>query len=669
MNRKARRATTKKTDKSAKAAPGRSRTGTRSDLGHIVSLFDGALRSHRSGRYAEAVAFYDRIVAGNPNLASVHCNRGVALAHLGRSAEAEAAYTRAIAIKPDLPEVHNNLGELLRKLGRYDEAAQALARAVALNPRYAEALGNTLKDQGRPREAEIAYRAAIALAPHTAQTHNNLGAILFDLERLDEAELALRHALTLAPDLSEAHLNLGNVLKEQGRLGEAETACRRASELNPQAAEPHCSLGNVLVKLDRFKEAEAAYRCALVLNPDLAEAHHNLGVTLKFLGRLVEAREAIDRAIALAPRKAVYLLSLGELKRFTDDDPAIAVMQDLLAGAAQLPPKERINLHFALAKAYDDIGRRDEGFRELLAGNTLKRRNTAYDEAAALTEIARTAEVFSPVLIERLQGGEPSAVPIFVIGMPRSGSTLIEQILASHPQVSGVGELPLLADTMAEIAQRRGSAFPDAMADLTGGELRQFGARYVADITAFAPDAARIVNKTLSNFIYAGLIHLALPQARIIHAVRDPVATCMSCFSKLFAAGQFYCYDLAELGRYYRHYRMLMEHWHRVLPPGRILDVRYEDVVADLEGQARRMIAYCGLDWDQRCLAFHETERPVLTASAVQVRQPLYRAALDRGRDYHNHLAALLAELSGGGEAEPHSALRCGGEPDSRDAA
>jgi tetratricopeptide (TPR) repeat protein len=670
MNRKARRAADKKTRKGTDPAPSRNRTETGSS--RIASLFAEAIRCQQSGQHAEAVAFYDRIVADNPNLASVHCNRGVALVSVGRFADAEAAYASAIAIKPELPEAYNNLGELLRNLGRYDEAAQALARAVALNPHYAEAfgnLGNTLKDQGRPRDAETVYRAAVALAPHTAQAHNNLGAILFDLERLDEAEQALRHALTLAPDLSEAHLNLGNVLKELGRFGEAEIACRRASELNPQTAEAHCSLGNVLVKLDRFEEAEAAYRCALALEPGLAEAHHNLGVTLKFLGRLAEAREAVDRAIALAPRKAVHFLSLGELKSFADDDPAIAAMEDLLVDTARLPVKEQINLHFALAKAYDDVGRRDDGFRQLLAGNTLKRRNAAYDEAAALTEIARTAEVFSPELIRKFPGGEPSAVPIFVIGMPRSGSTLIEQILSSHPQVSGVGELPLLADAAAEIGKSRGSSLPDVMADLSGDELRQFGARYVAEITAFAPDAARIVNKTLSNFIHAGLIHLALPRARIIHAVRDPVATCMSCFSKLFAAGQFYCYDLAELGRYYRHYRALMEHWHRVLPPGRILDMRYEDVVADLEGQARRMIAYCGLDWDERCLAFHETERPVLTASAVQVRQPLYRAALDRGRDYHDHLAPLLAELSGDGGSEPHSAPRCDGDTDSRDAA
>jgi hypothetical protein len=213
--------------------------------------------------------------------------------------------------------------------------------------------------------------------------------------------------------------------------------------------------------------------------------------------------------------------------------------------------------------------------------------------------------------------------------------------------VSGGGELPNLGKAVTGAARTAGSNCPDAMSLLSGKSLRQLGTGYVAEIMPLAPAAMHIVNKTLSNFLYAGLIHLALPNARIIHAVRDPVDTCLSCFSKLFAFGQHYTYDLAELGRYYRHYRALMDHWHRALPPGRILDVHYEDVVADLEGQARRITAHCGLDWDRRCLAFHENERPVLTASSTQVRQPLYRTAIGRAQHYQEFLGPLLAELSG----------------------
>jgi tetratricopeptide (TPR) repeat protein len=635
MNRKLRRAADKKSRHSSR----------------IASLFAEALRCQQSGRHAEAVACYDRIVVHNPDLAAVHCNRGVALTALTRLADAEAAYTRAIALKPDQPEAYNNLGEVYRRLGRYDEAAPALARAVALNPRYAEAfgnLGNTLKDLGRLNDAETAYRTAVALAPDVAQAHNNLGAVLCDLGRLDEAEQALRQALTLSPHFLDAYLNLGNVLVEQGRFGEAETVWRRAIEFDPGHAEAHFSLGNVLVKLERLAAAETAYRRAIALKPDLAEAHYNLGVALKLLGRLGEARAAVERAVQLAPRKAIYLHGLSEFKHFTAGDPHLAAMEDLLADIAALPTQQQINLHFGLAKAYDDLGCHDDAFHQLLAGNRLQRRTIAYDEATTLSEIERTGEIFSHELMRKLQGrGEQSQVPIFIIGMPRSGSTLIEQILASHPQVCGGGELPIFAGAVADIGKSCGVSFPGAMMHLSGQELQQLAARYLAEIIPLAPTAARIVDKTLSHFLYAGLIHLALPQARIIHAVRDPIATCLSCFSKLFTSGQLYSYDLAELGRLYRHYRALMDHWHRVLPPGRILDVRYEDVVADLAGQSRRLIAHCGLDWDERCLAFHKTERPVLTASAVQVRQPLYREALGRTRHYANHLAPLFAELSG----------------------
>jgi Sulfotransferase family len=244
--------------------------------------------------------------------------------------------------------------------------------------------------------------------------------------------------------------------------------------------------------------------------------------------------------------------------------------------------------------------------------------------------------------------GEPSSAPIFIIGMPRSGTTLIEQIMASHPHMFGAGELPNLSEIATAISPTNGPAppFPDVMFDVSPEHLRLLGSRYVAGIRRLAPTARHIIDKMPSNFLFAGFIHVLLPNARIIHAMRDPTDTCLSCFSKLFTAGQHFSYDLAELGRYYRHYQILMSHWRRILPPGRILDVRYEDVVVDLEGQARRIITHCGLEWDPRCLDFHKTRRPVHTASAIQVRQPLYRGAVGRAQRYSRFLEPLLAELS-----------------------
>jgi len=269
-----------------------------------------------------------------------------------------------------------------------------------------------------------------------------------------------------------------------------------------------------------------------------------------------------------------------------------------------------------------------------------------------LGELDRARQVFSPEFIRKERGGESSAKPIFIIGMPRSGTTLIEQILASHPQVFGAGELTLFERAIGDVRSGIGGAsrgdvsrHPEIVLQMSSDEFQKLGARYLAAIERLAPTASHVTDKMPTNFVFAGLIHLALPHASIIHAVRDPVDTCISCFSKLFTEGNFHTYDLAELGRYYRHYQGLMAHWHQVLPPGRILDVAYEDIVADLEGEARRIMAHCGLPWDARCLDFHSTERVVRTASAAQVRRPIYASSVGRRRAYQSMLGPLLAEL------------------------
>ena len=341
----------------------------------------------------------------------------------------------------------------------------------------------------------------------------------------------------------------------------------------------------------------------------------------------------------LAPQNALYFRTLSEVRSFSPGDPYLAAMEKAAENILLLPTRQQIEMRFALAKAYEDVNRRNDLFQQLLAANALQRKQIQYDETATLAVFKRVQEGFTPALIQAFQSvGEPSALPVFIIGMPRSGTTLIEQIVASHPQVFGAGELPNFGNAVEDILGSR--PLPDA-----ANHIRQLGARYVAEISALAPTATHIVNKTASNFTLVGLIHLALPNARIIHAVRHPADTCVSCFSKLFAAGQYYTYDLTELGRYYRNYQALMEHWRRVLPPGRILDVNYEDVVADLEGQSRRIIAHCGLEWNARCLTFYETERPVRTASAAQVRQPIYSSAIGRWRAYEPFLRPLLTEL------------------------
>jgi len=548
----------------------------------VTALFAKAVRCQQYGKSAKAFRLYSQILALNPGLPEVHYNRGVLYLKAGRFDLAEAAFRDAIALNPDFPEAHNNLGELLRVLGK-----------------------------------------------------------------LDEAELLLRRAIVLRQPYAEAFNNLGNTLKEKQQFTEAEAAFHLAIAHNPRLPEPHSNLGATLLQLGRLEDAKEAIHRAIALRSDFAEAHHNLGLTLKHLGQLAEAQSSIERAIELAPSNALFFLSLSEFKNFAVGDMHLAAMEALDRNIETLSTNQQINLHFALGKAYDDIERYDSAFSHFAAGNLLKRRQIAYDEAKTLAQLDCTRELFTAELFRTSQNaGEPSPIPVFIVGMPRSGSTLIEQILASHPDVYGAGELPNFGDAVASLSNAAGHDFPQAALHLTSEDLRELGARYVAEIAPSAPNSKCIVDKMPSNFLFLGLIYLALPNARIIHAVRDVADTCLSCFSKHFTAGLHHTYDLAELGRYYRHYEALMRHWHRVLPQAKILEVRYEDIVADLESSARRITAHCGLAWDRRCLMFHDTERPIFTASAAQVRRPLYRNAIGRAQPYRKFLEPLLAEVS-----------------------
>jgi hypothetical protein len=260
---------------------------------------------------------------------------------------------------------------------------------------------------------------------------------------------------------------------------------------------------------------------------------------------------------------------------------------------------------------------------------------------------SRGSRLFLALLKKKARHGERSHLPVFILGMPRSGTSLVEQILASHPRVLGAGELTAMDEAIGTVRTNFGLLpYPDCVPALDAAGVQEIGARYLAQVRRLAPTAtARVIDKMPSNFLVAGLIPLALLNARIIHTVRDPVDTCVSCFSRLFALEHNYTYDLAELGRYYRAYQRLMAHWHHVLPPGRTLNVRYEELVADLDGQARRMVAHCGLDWDDRCLAFHRTQRPVRTPSAMQVRRPIYTSSVGLRRHYEPFLSPLLTAL------------------------
>jgi tetratricopeptide (TPR) repeat protein len=646
-----------------------------SDLGVVLK---------QQGRLDEAAEALRRAVAIKPDLAQAHCNLSDVLREQGKIDEAIASSHAALRTGSALAEVHINLGVLLCDKRRFEEAAAAFTRALAINPSSATAyfnLGHALCEQGKRAEAAAAYRQVIRIMPRSAEAYSCLGVLLHEEGRLDEAvdacqkaiglkpnfagayyNLALafaaqkkfahalagyRRAVEIRPDYAEAHSALGTALRACGKLDDAIAAYRRAITLKPDYAGAHCNLGRALHDQGKSEGAIDALRHGLLLDGSSAEAHNSLGLVLRAVGNLSEGRAALMEAIRLAPTSAKYRRHLSEMIRFRDGDSDLTEMERMLGEADTLAPGERTDLHFALGKAYDDLGRHAEAAQQWLQGNALKRREVSYDAAAMDEGFERIRNAFAQNWLKNQQGvGQSSAIPVFIIGMPRSGTTLVEQILASHPQVFGGGEMKYFADGIRDIEASRHALYPDVASTMTGSHFADLGKRYLTQsLRSARPGALHVTDKMPSNFLFAGLIHLSLPNAPIIHTVRDPVDTCLSCFSKLFADELNYTYDLAELGRYHRQYQLLMAHWKRVLPAGRIFDVRYEELVEDVEGHARRIVAHCGLEWDARCLSFQDNDRPVRTASATQVREPVYKSSVGRWRPYRAFLAPLLQEL------------------------
>jgi len=406
--------------------------------------------------------------------------------------------------------------------------------------------------------------------------------------------------------------NLGLTLARMERFPEALERYRQAEALDPNNADIHHNLGWILEQMHCLEEAVACYQRAVQLGPLVDGSYNNMANCLQSLGRFDEAHEAYRRAIEIAPQSMLYYRNFVQSKRMTLEDPCFVAMQKLAQHADALTPDNQAQLHFAMGHALADLGQNDLSFEHLLKGNAMHRRSVNYNEAMTLDLFGHIPQFLNADVLKAKRGlGDPSASPVFIVGMPRSGSTLIEQILASHPQVFGAGERPdfgkALVGALARSEADHSKLNFDAMHDL------------------------RITDKYPFNFINVGLIHLALPNARFIHSRRAPVEICLSIFSRIFQDVPF-GYDLGELGRYYRAYDALMAHWRAALPEGVMIEVQYEDLVDDLEGNVRRMLAHCGLDWDERCLAFHQTQRQVITASATQVRKPLFRTSLERWR-------------------------------------
>ena len=628
----------------------------------------------RVGRFEEAEIRYRRALHISPHAPDVCNNLGNALRGLGKADEALFYYRRATEQDPSFAEGFNNLGNGLRALGRLEEAVASYHRALEIKPRYAEAwnnTGNVLLDLKRFEDAALSYRAALKIRADFAEAHSNLGNALRGLGQLEEAAASYGRALVVKPDFAAAHSNLGDTLRDLGRLADAAASCARAIELAPDLAGARNSAANVLLDLGKIEEAEAEYKRALSLDPRLAEAAVNLALLLRQRGSPTEAEAYCQQALEVRPDSAEAFVLLAELRADAGDfaaagklfqravaldrdspeawagmvhlrrmsqDDSLWERQAQRVATLRLPPRRAVYLRFALGKYFDDVKDYAQAFENFRLAHELNRAFVPkYDRRQQSIAVDHLIETYDDSWASGVGGPAAEAArPVFIVGMPRSGTTLVEQILGAHPSAFGAGELAYWRDAAREFyaAMQAGESRPEVVTRLSGN--------YLQVLNTLSADAARVLDKMPANFLCLGLIREALPNARIIHVQRDPIDTCLSIYFQHFKNALPYADDLRDLAHFYHEYRRVMAHWRATLPRGVLLEVAYESLVADQESWSRKMLQFVGLPWDQRCLDFHQASRSVMTASKWQVRQKMHAGSIRRWKNYERFIAPLL---------------------------
>ncbi|MEX0319548.1 MAG: sulfotransferase [Ruegeria sp.] len=647
---------------------------------HVEALHLIGLARFRQGQMEQSLSHLRRALDLAPKNAALLANAVEIMRSAGHRQEAVELGKRAVAAAPKSAPALANLALAYYDCGEFDLSKDLHERALQLAPGHISSLnnlGSMARDEKNRPLAITYYRRVLELAPDNAETHNNLVTVLIEDEQLDLAQTELSRLLSRAPGNAEAHRNQGRIHLMYAQLDAAETSFRRSIEINPALAQSHVGLSQVMLEKNHPDLALAAARKAVEIEPDSALCLHQMGLCHSNLSDEKLAVDAYDKALGIDPAFSASIMGRGHLfmemgdmasardafeqardldpddlyptmalcrldKVKTPDDPLLAALEANMPRSGNMAPQKRASFHFALGECYDALGRYDDAFGQYAMGARVKRSLLSYDADLYDRHVDQIIQTFTPEFIDHLRSAAlPSATPIFVLGMPRSGTTLTESILASHPQVHGAGELNDLQRIFGFDAQGKSRQFPETLKALPNEALSALAQDYVDRLTAHAPDAAMITDKMPANFHMVGLIHALLPNARIVHIQRHPMDTCLSCFTRLFERSQHHSYDLEELGRAYDAYRRLMQHWRHVLPATAFHELHYEALVADTEQEARSLLQYCGLDWDERCLDFHKSRRRVRTASLSQVRQPVYRGSIEKWRRYQDHLQPL----------------------------
>jgi tetratricopeptide (TPR) repeat protein len=602
-------------------------------------------------RYARALPSYDRAIALNPSNATVHNSRGFLLQEMRQYSEALTSYDRAIALKPDYAVAYNNRGVCLRAMNRNADALANYDKAVALRPDYAMAYngrGVTLQEMNRDADALASYDKAIALKPDYAEAYNNRGLTLREMKRHAEALTSYDKAIALRPDYAIAHNNRGLTLHELKLYADALVNFDKAIALNPVYAEAYNNRGATQLELKMYDNAIASCDKAITLKPDIAEAYQNRGVILVNKGDMKEAELMFLKALSLKPDLTLPLFSLTKIRKYQDaDHPDIKAIRNLL-NKPGAPLRDRDYLYFSLGKIFDDCGLYDDAFECYLRANQIRNASVAYDSDEVRRNTDRNLEVFSEEFSGQPLPGAPGAsgsrAPLFIVGMPRSGTTLMAQILSNHRAIGTAGELPTITEFTVRLTRLidSGVSYPRAAKYLDASTAillsNEYEKRLRRDVGTSVP---RVIDKSPLNFRHLGFIAVLFPKAQIIHCTRHPLDTGLSNYFQRFSVDYAYSFDLRNIGHFYGEYVRIMDHWRKVLP-GKMIEVSYEDMIMNTEEMARRALDLLGLEWDERCLSPHTNPSAVETSSNWQVRQPIYKESVGRWRHYEKYLTPLI---------------------------
>jgi tetratricopeptide (TPR) repeat protein len=616
---------------------------------HLGLAFQGL------GKLDEAVASYREALRLRPGFALAQNNLGSALRELKLTEEAEIAFREALRQNPNLALAHSNLGQLLLERNELDQALVQCREAVRLFPNFAEGLsnlGNVLRAQDNLEEAKECYRKALALRPDVAMIHNNLGQALQEEGSLDRAIECYKKAIDIDPRSARFECHLASALAAKELPRDAITHYRRALELEPGWAEAHNGLGHQLQEENDLEQALSCYQEALRLKPDFADAHANIATILAEKGDLDGSEQCYREALRCDPDYVgAYAVLATHLR---DKLPAAdTVIMHQFLEREHLSEWKRALLHHGLAHICDARAEYDKAAEHADRANyhrreTWTREGKTYNRAEHAGFVLFLVKQFGPEYFERVRGwGLTTEVPTFVFGLPRSGTTLLEQILASHPQIHGAGELPLGKESFDKVPALLGHSDPPAvcMPQITEAAVQQIGKSHLADLQRFNAQARRIVDKMPDNYLWLGFLATLFPTGKFIYSKRDVRDIAVSCWITNFKQIRWACDQEDIAGRILSHLA-IMDHWRRVLPVD-VLEVEYEETVANTETVARRIIDFCGLEWDPACLSFHENQRTVRTASLSQVRQPIYKGSVERWRRYEKALAPLFSALAG----------------------